>query len=102
MSNVNLNNVVELNRLTVAKLEKVVNLNLASLNEYAELSLERLKASLEVSDVESLKSYTEEQRELARKVSEKAVADAKALAEVGAEFNAEVRGLVETALKPAA
>ncbi len=103
MNNVALNvNVVELNRLAVTKLEQVVNLNLASLNEYAELVLGNLKAGLEVSDAESLKSYTEAQAELVRKVSEKALSDAKALAAVGTEYNAEARSLVEAGLKQAA
>lgn len=85
----------ELNQLTVASLEKVVNLQLASLQSYTDLVIANLKAAVEVKDVEGLKDYLTHQGELAKVVSEKLVQDAKDLAEVGNQFNANAAKIVQ-------
>ncbi len=92
----------EVNRLAVAKLEKVLDLQLTSLVEYAELGLGNLKSGLEVKDAESFKRYAEGQAAVARQVSEKVLRDARALAEVGREFGAEVQEVVQASLPKAA
>ncbi len=87
------------NQLAVANVEKLAALQLASLQDYSDLSIAQLKAALEISDVESLQDYVKKQAELASAVREKLVADAKAVTELGGEFSSEAKKLAEESFK---
>ena len=88
----------ELSALMVANLEKLASLQLASLEAYYNMGLSSMKAALEVKDVESLKDYTAKQGEMMKAVGEKVTADAKAVAELSGEFNAEAQKIAREAV----
>ena len=77
----------ELNKLAVSKLEKLASLQFASLREYTDLSLGQLKAATAVNGSEDLQDYFSMQRDFLKTVGEKLTNDARAMAELGKEFN---------------
>ncbi len=85
---------VKANKLFVASLEKLVELQLAALHTYTDLGLAQLKAAVEVSDADSLKAYLRGQVETASVVRQKLLDDAKALAELSVGYKAEFDKLV--------
>ncbi len=87
------------NRLVVDTAEKVVALQIASVESYAALGFANLKALLEVHDVEALKTYIEKNNELVKSISERVVGDAKAVAELGSDFTEEVKKIGEESVK---
>ena len=95
--------VLELNKLSVASLEKAVNLQLASAKSYAGAVLANLKAGAKVSDVKAAQDFAGRQGDVAKSVYEKLVKDGKSLAEIGTQYNTDVaklvRGRVEAVTK---
>lgn len=95
----------KLNKLAVANLEKLMNLELASLQFYVDLALGRLKAAAEISDVKSLQAFFADQVQVANTVRQKVLEDSKTLTKLGTETKAEFDKLVKKSvdeLKPAA
>lgn len=89
-----LNPVVKANKLAVANLEKLVSFQVNAMQSYVELGLDWLKAAAEVSDPKSLQAFFSGQAEAANVVRQKLLDDAKALADLNAEFTAEFDKLV--------
>ena len=85
-----------LNELMVASLEKTINLQLDSLQAYADLTISQLKAGVEIKDMSDLKDYAIRQGDLAKVVNDKLVKDTRTLTEIGAQFNADVVKLVQS------
>lgn len=85
--------------LTIASTEKLFALQMALTQGYFELGMKQLKSMLEVKDAESLKSFVSLQAEVAKNVSEKVMADAKAVADLNAEVGAEVQKLTQESLQ---
>ncbi len=83
----------EFNQLAVAKAEKLAHLQLASLQDYSDMSIAQLRAALEVSDTESLQAYVAKQSEFIKHLGEKLAADARAVAELSKEFGEEAQQL---------
>jgi len=83
----------EMNKLAVAKLEKLAALQLASLREYTDMNLARLKAATEISSPEAFQQYFTQQRDFMKTVGEKLTTDAKAMTELGKEFSEEAQKL---------
>ena len=91
--------VQDLNRLVVDNAEKLVALQIASVQSYYALGFSNLKALLEVHDAETFQAYIGKQRELAKSVSERLTGDAKAVTELGSDFTEEVKKLGEESVK---
>ncbi len=89
--------VVKANQLGVTVLERVVHFQLDALQSYVEIGLAQLKAAAEVTDVEAAKAFYANQVEVAGTVRQKVVDDAKALAEIGADYKAELNSLAKEA-----
>ena len=87
------------NRLVVDNAEKLVALQIASVQSYYALGFANLKALLEVHDAEAFKAYIGKHSEFVRSVNERLAGDAKAVAELGSDFNAEVKKLGEESVK---
>ena len=87
------------NRLAVETAEKVVALQISSVESYYALGFANLKALLEVHDVEAFKSYIEKNNELIKSISERVVGDAKAVTELGSDFTEEVKKIGEESVK---
>jgi phasin family protein len=81
----------EMNKLAVSKLEKLASLQFASLREYTEMNLARLKAATDINTPEALQEYFAQQRDFMKTVGEKLTSDAKAMTELGKEFTEEAQ-----------
>ena len=91
-----------LNQLAVNNAEKLVALQIASLERNAALGFSQLRAALEVKDVEAFQAYINNQYELVKTVSDGIAEDAKAVAELGTEFSAKVQELSKENMKAVA
>ena len=91
-----------LNRLVVDNAEKLVALQIASVQSYYALGFANLKALLEVHDAEAFKAYIGKQSELVKSVSERLASDAKAVAELGSDFGTEAQKLGKESVKAVA
>lgn len=87
------------NLLAVSKMEKLAALQIASLQDYSELSIAQLRAATDVTDVESFQDYLRKQADLLSAVREKVIADAKAISELSGEFGVEAKKLTEESIK---
>ena len=85
--------------LSLKNTEKVFALQLELVQSYVHLGVEQLKAMYEVKDAESLQAFVNSQADVAKNVGEKMIADAKAVADLGAELNAETQKLTQESLK---
>ncbi|MDQ2696821.1 MAG: phasin family protein [Pseudomonadota bacterium] len=94
--------VVQVNRVAVANLEKLVEFQLQTLPSYVELGLGQLKAAAEVTEPQALQAFYASQVEVARTLRQKLVADSKALAKLGNDFVAEVSALARESVAKAA
>lgn len=86
---------VKFNRLAAANLEKLVNLQLASLEAYTDLVLGRLKAAAEITDVKGLQVFYADQVQFANALRRKALEDSKTLNKLAIEVKAELDQLVK-------
>ena len=87
------------NRLVIDNAEKLVALQIASIQSYYALSFTNLKALLEVHDAEAFKAYVGKHNEFVKSVSEQVAGDAKAVAELGKDFTEEVKKIGEESVK---
>ncbi len=89
----------ELNRLVVDNAEKLVALQLASVNSYVALGFSQLKAALEVNDEKAFQNYIAKQNDLFKTISDRVAGDAKAVAELGSDFGAKAMELGQESVK---
>jgi len=82
-----------LNQLAVDNAEKLVALQIASVQRNAALGFSQLRAALEVKDVEAFQSYLSKQYELVKSLGEGFAGDVKAVSELGNAFSAKVQEL---------
>ncbi len=88
-----------LNRLIVDNAEKLVALQIASVQSYAALGFSHLRAALEVDDAEAFQAYIAKQNELIKSVSERLSGDAKAVAKLGSDFTEEAKKIGQESVK---
>lgn len=91
----------EFTRLIFSNTEKLVALQLASVQSYSELGFANLKELVEINDVDAFKDYMGKHMEFLKQVNERFVDDAKAVAELGNEFTAEVHKIGQESVKAA-
>ncbi|HXH02211.1 MAG TPA: phasin family protein [Candidatus Competibacteraceae bacterium] len=87
--------VVKTNKLVVGNLEKLVSFQMSALQGYVDMGLGQLKAAVEVSNYQDLQSFLNGQVEFLAALRQKALDDAKALADLGAGFKADFDKLAE-------
>jgi len=87
------------NELAVSNVEKLVALQIASLQDYSELGIAQLKVAADVTDLEGLQDYFRKQVDLLGAVREKFIADAKAVSELSGEFGVKAKELTEDSLR---
>ena len=87
--------VLQLNQLAVANAERLVALQLASLEYYTKLGLAQWKAAAALKDPQGLQAYAAKQGKLLKVVGEKLLADAKQIAQLGTEFSAEAQQVLQ-------
>lgn len=88
-------------RLSLSNAEKMYALQLEIAQSYVDLGVEQMKALIEVKDPESLQAFVTKQVDVARNVSEKLLADAQAVADLGNSFNNESQKLARESLTAA-
>jgi len=86
---------VDANKLVVANVEKLMSLQMQSLQTYLNMGLNQLKAAVEVTDAKSLQDFYSKQTELADVVRQKMMDDAKALADLSTGFKADLDNLTK-------
>lgn len=74
---------VKFNETVSAHVEKLADLQIATFNEYAELSLKQFKEAVAIKDLESLQGYTQAQLQSFSKLGQKALDDSKKFVELG-------------------
>lgn len=87
--------VVKSNKLAVANVEKLVALQLSSLQSYVDLGVNQLKEAAEVSSPQSLQAFYNQQLKAAETLRQKLVEDGKALVELGVGAKAEFEALAK-------
>ncbi|MDH3637559.1 MAG: TIGR01841 family phasin [Gammaproteobacteria bacterium] len=93
--------VVALNKIALAKTEKLVDLQIAAVRKYAEVALASWKDALTAKDPAELQKYVVGQGEVAKDVVENILKDAKTVAELGQETAQEVQKLMSENLAKA-
>ncbi len=91
----------KLNALGVENVEKLAALQINRLETYSKLGISQLKAALAVQDADSLKTFLEDQQEVAKTVREELVADAKSVVELGEKFTAEAQNVAKESFEAA-
>lgn len=92
---------VEFNNLLTKTLEDSFSLQMASLQAYTQIGMENVSAGLKVRTMEDMTSYSEMQKELAKKASDMIASDAKALASMNSKFLQTSKTMMEGNLKSA-
>lgn len=85
----------KLNALAVDNFEKLAQFQLENAKAYTDLSVEQLRAALDVNDAKSLQAFVSNQQKVAKTVGEKLTADAQTLAALGKQFATEVQKLAQ-------
>jgi phasin family protein len=83
------------NKLVVAEVERLVNFQMGALRYYVDIVINQLKAAAQVSDVGGLQEFVKGQVEVANKVRQRVMDDAKALTELGTDFKADLDALAK-------
>ncbi len=87
--------VKELNELTLKSIEKIAAVQVKAIQENAETSIESLKASAAITDLDSLNEYLQTQLGVAQSVSDKTVKDAQKIAKLAESYANSVQSIVE-------
>jgi len=88
-------------KLSVSNSEKLYALQMEIAQSYFNLGIAQWKELVEVKDAESLQAFIAKQVDVAKNVSEKMIADSKAVAELGNQFNNETQKLARESLNAA-
>lgn len=87
--------VVKFNEAVSTHMEKLAKLQLATFNEYAELSLKQFKDAVAVKDLESLQGYTNAQLQSIGKLNQKVLDDSRKYFDLGTSLKDELVKLAE-------
>ncbi len=87
-----------LNELALTQATRFVEMQFGFARKYADLGLATFKAATTVTDADSARRYFTEQAEAARKASETALADAKALSQLGVDYMVEAQKIVKDSI----
>ena len=83
----------KMNALMVDNMEKMTDFQLSTIKSYAELSLDQMKKAVEIKDVESLRTFSSAQAEVASTVNKKIMEDAKTLSDLANDFKGQVESI---------
>ncbi len=84
----------EVNQLTLANVERLVDLNIESVRKYTDVVLGSWKDALAISDLESGQEYIAKQGKVAQEVVKNLADDAKVVAEIGQEYASDMQKVV--------
>lgn len=89
----------EINELALDNVEKLLDIQLKSLNDTARLSLEQLRSATDIKDVDGLKQYITEQADLVKSLGERFVKDSQTALELGVSYTDRVQQIVSDSIK---
>ena len=89
----------EINTLALENVEKLLDLQLKSINDTARLSVEQLKAAADINDVDGLKKYFTEQAETVKALGDRFIKDSQAALELGVSYTDKVQQIVTETIK---
>lgn len=84
--------------LSLSNCEKAFALQLEIAQSYSDLGMAQMKAFFEIKDAESLQAFVNQQADVVKNVGEKMISDARAVADLGVEINAENKKLAEESI----
>ena len=90
----------EMNALALENVEKLLDIQLKSINDTARLSVEQLKSAADIKDVDGLKKYFTDQAELVNSLGERFVKDTQAALELGTSYTDKVQQIMTETIKP--
>lgn len=90
--------VKELNELTMKSIEKISALQVKAMQDNAQASIDALKATAEIKDLDSLNQYMQAQMSAAQDMYSKAVKDAEKIAKMTEGYANDVKALVEKSM----
>ena len=89
----------EINALALENVEKLLDIQLKSINDTAKLSVEQLKSAADINDVDGLKKYFTDQAEMVKTLGERFVKDSQAALELGVSYTDKVQQIVTDTVK---
>ena len=89
----------EINALALENVEKLLDIQLKSINDTARLSVEQLKSAADIKDVDGLKKYLTDQAETVKALGERFVKDSQAALELGVSYTDKVQQVVTETIK---
>ncbi len=90
----------EINTLALENVEKLLDIQLKSINDTTRLGVEQLKSAADIKDVDGLKKYFTDQAELAKSLGERFVKDTQAALELGTSYTDKVQQIMTETIKP--
>ena len=88
-----------INALALENVEKLLDIQLRSINDTARLSVEQLKSAADVRDVDGLKQYFAEQAEVVKSLGERFIKDSQAALELSVNYTDKVQQVVADTIK---
>lgn len=85
----------ELSDLTLKSIEQITEIQIKTIQENAKVSMDALKASADVKDLASLKSYMEDQATAVKTLSETAVEDVNQIVSLNSSYVTDIKDVVE-------
>ena len=89
----------EINALALENVEKLLDIQLRSINDTARLSVEQMKSAADIKDVDGLKKYLTDQAETVKALGERFVKDSQAALELGVSYTDKVQQVVTETIK---
>ncbi len=87
----------EINELAVKNFETVADLQIKTAEENVKIGIEQVKNATAVSDVDSWKKYLDTQAEVTQQYSDRLLANARTVVELGNAYSNEVQQIVKNA-----
>ena len=92
--------VKEMNALALENVEKLLDIQLKSINDTTRLGVEQLKSASDIKDIDGLKQYFTNQAELVKSLGERFVKDTQAALELGTSYTDKVQQIMTETIKP--
>jgi len=89
----------EINALALENVEKLLEIQLKSINDTARLSVEQMKSAADIKDADGLKKYFTEQAETVKALGERFIKDSQAALELGVSYTDKVQQIVTDTIK---
>ena len=90
----------EINTLALESAEKMLDIQLKSINDTARIGVAQLRNAAEIKDAEGFKDYLSGQTEVAKNLSERFVKDTQATLELGASYADQVQQVFTKTVRP--